>query len=700
MTSATPTSQNRATFKNLLRENKDLFSSPLLHSRFGEISAMLDSHHNSLTASDEINVVLFDYNETVDISNATDLIYLPAQENDVVNLQNGSTTKSVKVLSTGVEVNSTSYGLGSAFVLGDRKFTVYGLGGALLNGEDSSTYTLTPSTTAVNEGDTITFTLTTTNVPDGTMVNYSAFLDEVDAADFTPNGAETGSFTVTNNTGTFNLTISEDYSPQGHEGTETFIVNIEDPSDNTVLASSPSITITDSSFATFSVSGAVASAPITSGIITKLLHQANGQGYNVGDQVTLEKSHLTPGTPGTGALIEVTEVDDGATGGVGGVTKFKIISGGQDFEVGDTSNSNDYWKAVGPATHSGQNSKTFRVWVTEVASAISENDTVTYTVDTTNVPDGQILYWKIVSGTGVNVSASSGNFTINNNQGTFDLTCPQDLTDSTTTASQEGDDDGTEAVYGSNLITIELYPDIANQIVVASISTTVFNTPFTITLTPNATSVNESSATQDSTVVFDVQTTGIPDGQVLSARIAGGSELTFGGTGAVWTDTSGPPGIDGGDFPSQQGSSTINSNTGVLTVPINRDGRTEGDETFRIEITNSAGNVVATSPDITINDTSYVGLNKDNKTFGPIHVIRDGGDVNNTSDWYNICGLDAVPDGAKIAIFVDGSGSMTMGTVQASYDKLAAKLNERGISFITVTNSNEDWITPFDVELN
>ena len=697
MTSVTPTSQNRETFKNLLRENKDLFSSPLLHSRFGEISAMLDSHHNSLTASDEINVVLFDYNETVDISNATDLIYLPAQENDVVNLQNGSTTKEVKVLSTGVEVNSTSYGLGSAFVLGDRKFTVYGLGGALLNGEDSSTYTLTPSTTAVNEGDTITFTLTTTNVPDGTMVNYSAFLDEVDAADFTPNGAETGSFTVTNNTGTFNLTISEDYSPQGHEGTETFIVNIEDPSDNTVLASSASITITDSSFATFSVSGAVASAPITSGIITKLLHQSSGQGYNVGDQVTLEKSHLEPGTPGTGALIEITEVDDGATGGIGGVTKFKIISGGQDFEVGDTSNSNDYWKAVGPATHSGQNSHTFRVWVTEVASAISENDTVTYTVDTTNVPDGQILYWKIVSGTGVNTSASSGNFTINSNQGTFDLSYPQDLTDSTTTASQEGDDSGTEAVYGSNLVTIELYPDMANQIVVASISTTVFNTPFTITLTPNSTSINESSATQISTVVLNVQTTGIPDGQVLSARIAGGSELTFGQTS--WTDTSTSERYSS-DFPSQSGSSTVNSNSSTLTIPIKRDGRTEGNETFSVEIINSAGTVVATSPVITINDTSHVGVNKDNKTFGPIHVKRDGGDANNTSDWYNICGLDDIPDNSKVAIFIDTSGSMTMSTVSASYQQLSDKLTERGITFITVTNSNEDWITPFDVELD
>jgi hypothetical protein len=42
---------------------------------------------------------------------------------------------------------------------------------------------------------------------------------------------------------------------------------------------------------------------------------------------------------------------------------------------------------------------------------------------------------------------------------------------------------------------------------------------------------------------------------------------------------------------------------------------------------------------------------------------------------------------------------MTMATVQASYDKLLAKLNARGITITTVTNSSEDWITPFLVDL-
>ena len=111
-----------------------------------------------------------------------DLIYLPGLENDVINLQNGSTTKEVKILSNGVEVNSTTYGLGSAFVLVIESLPFMDWEEPL-NGEPP-THTLTPNTTAVNEGDTITFTLPTTNVPDGTTVNYAAFLDEVDVLIF------------------------------------------------------------------------------------------------------------------------------------------------------------------------------------------------------------------------------------------------------------------------------------------------------------------------------------------------------------------------------------------------------------------------------------------------------------------------------------------------------------------------------------
>ena len=69
------------------------------------------------------------------------------------------------------------------------------------------------------------------------------------------------------------------------------------------------------------------------------------------------------------------------------------------------------------------------------------------------------------------------------------------------------------------------------------------------------------------------------------------------------------------------------------------------------------------------------------------------------SDWYTICNIDGIPDGSKIAMFVDGSGSMTPGNVQASIDLLNTKLAARGITIITVTNPSEDWITPFLTEL-
>ena len=40
-----------------------------------------------------------------------------------------------------------------------------------------------------------------------------------------------------------------------------------------------------------------------------------------------------------------------------------------------------------------------------------------------------------------------------------------------------------------------------------------------------------------------------------------------------------------------------------------------------------------------------------------------------------------------------------MNTVQASYDLLTSKLTARGITYITVQNNNENWVSDFDVAL-
>ena len=103
--------------------------------------------------------------------------------------------------------------------------------------------------------------------------------------------------------------------------------------------------------------------------------------------------------------------------------------------------------------------------------------------------------------------------------------------------------------------------------------------------------------------------------------------------------------------------------------------------------------------DSTITDHSIVGLNKTGKTFGPVRVNRDGGTTADASDWYTICKLDQIPNNSKVALFIDTSGSMTMSTIQASYDLLTQKLTARGITYITVQNSAEDWVSDFDVTL-
>ena len=78
-------------------------------------------------------------------------------------------------------------------------------------------------------------------------------------------------------------------------------------------------------------------------------------------------------------------------------------------------------------------------------------------------------------------------------------------------------------------------------------------------------------------------------------------------------------------------------------------------------------------------------------------VNRDQGDTAQESDWFNLCGLSVYSSASVpfIGLFIDQSGSMTLGTVQASYNKFLADLNTAGLVFQEVTNSNEEWVDPF-----
>ena len=199
-----------------------------------------------------------------------------------------------------------------------------------------------------------------------------------------------------------------------------------------------------------------------------------------------------------------------------------------------------------------------------------------------------------------------------------------------------------------------------------------------VSISESATSMNEGG-----TITFTVTATGYADN----------SNLYF-----STLEKSGSIAAAEFDDNTLVGVCTITSETSSFTRTVVSDRNTEGSEIFQIEIRegSSTGTVLAISNEITILDTSVnIGHRASGKTFGPVQVNRDDGNTSNTSDWYSICDLETLPEGSKIAVFIDPSGSMSQYTVQASYNLLLEKLAAKNITVITVTDTDNDWITPF-----
>ena len=308
--------------------------------------------------------------------------------------------------------------------------------------------------------------------------------------------------------------------------------------------------------------------------------------------------------------------------------------------------------------------------VTQSATSVDEGGSVTFTVTTTNVPDATTLYYSL-SGTATANDfvggTMAGSFTITNNTGNFTVNVVGDVIT----------DDGEN--FTANIRT----DSTSGTIVGSSLQVTIADISLTEAITQSATNINEGDL-----ITFTVSTSGYPTGYTFYWDI----QLLTGG-------------ITSSDFNDGLLSGTITTNSSgqaFLSKQLVQDRITEGVEKFKLNIrTGSAlGPILLSSDEVTINDTSVdIGANANGKTFGPVNVNRDGGNTNATSDWYTICGMDNLPDGSKVALFIDTSGSMTMSTIQASYDLLVSKLNARAITIISVTNSNEDWITPFLTDL-
>jgi hypothetical protein len=309
--------------------------------------------------------------------------------------------------------------------------------------------------------------------------------------------------------------------------------------------------------------------------------------------------------------------------------------------------------------------------ISESATSVNEGSSVSFTVNTVNATG--TLYYS-TGGT-----ASAADFSNNSLSGSFSLVSTGSTTGIATFVRSIATDFDTESGEVFNIVIRT--GSVSGTAVTTSSNITIGDTVPSVTITESATSVDEGGS-----VTFTISGSNIPNGTYYYT--------IYEEEGTIASTDFNPANLDG--------SFTVNNNSGSLTITLAEDLATEGTDKFRIQIRRDSisGNIITTSNTITVGDTSQgVGSNSSGKTFGPVQVNRDDSNPGYESDWYAIANLDQIPDGSSIALFIDTSGSMTMATVQASYDKLLGKLNARGITITTVTNSNEDWITPFLVDL-
>lgn len=328
-------------------------------------------------------------------------------------------------------------------------------------------------------------------------------------------------------------------------------------------------------------------------------------------------------------------------------------------------------KGLGGLLIQGANAPTYTVGVS--TTVIDEGESVDFTINTTDVAAGATLYFNSTT------SMLASDFSDNSLTGSVSVVSTGATTGVATITRTVANDflnEGQENFF----LTIRTN-SVTGPVVQTSSTVTVNDVVASYTLTPAALVVTEGS-----TLTLNVSGSNIPNGTYY------------------WTIHQEEGTVTASDFnpASFNGTVTVNNNSGSFNVSLVSDRLTEGEEKIIIRLRQDSitGTELAYTSVITVSDTSRnVGEAGNGLTFGPVEVNRDGGVVANASDWYAIADLDSIPDGSSIALFIDTSGSMTMATIQASYNKLVEKLNERNITITSVTNSNEDWITPFLVDL-
>ena len=178
-----------------------------------------------------------------------------------------------------------------------------------------STVSVLPNLTApysASEGQTIQWTVNTTNIENGTVLYYT--IAGTTTADFTTD-VNSGSFTINSSTGTFSLVIRRD---QLSEGTENYIAQIRQGSvSGSIIATSDPVPISDVSITptitpsatTVNEGTTVTHTIATTDPSTNIWWEVTSPSMNAADFSTSMSGSFTTNTAG-GAAVNITTIND------------------------------------------------------------------------------------------------------------------------------------------------------------------------------------------------------------------------------------------------------------------------------------------------------------------------------------------------------------------------------------------------------
>ena len=481
------------------------------------------------------------------------------------------------------------------------------------------TYSISPQTGAVNEGSSITFTVTTTNVANGTTLYWVYNGGSSDpVSDF---NAYNGSFTISGNSGTFSVSPKADTLT---EGSETFAVGVRTGSITGMeVATTGTITINDTSISVPAYSF-TSQQNVTEGQTGNSI--ANFTFTNVVNKTVtfaiVAPSSGNAATSGTDVTINITSMNingssfrevsyyPAADQITEGTEYFRITATIDGLVVATTSNilisDTSTYPAAG--TLLSQSCAAYGVYPYTLNKVYADGNGGTYTEGTFLSPTcgySAPAYSWATSPLSVNEGATSSlNFNYTNappnTAFTFNFQPPAVGTSANVPAdgSLNTSSFTTGAATSSGSVSVS-YSIVADSLTEGTESfriqaivdgTTPYNSG---NITINDTSLTPAAATYTLTAA--------------AASVNEGSSVTFtaGGTNITngtyyWTIT------NSGDFGTTSGSFTITSNSGSFSVSPTADSTTEGAETFTASIRSgsTSGTILATSGSVTINDTS------------------------------------------------------------------------------------------------